>query len=705
MTVAFFSITNITWAQPLASSLIPAEGPSVLMPRIDKISIPQELGSIEAKYQASEEKPFIVVIQDAHAIIDAQTNIQGLIRFFQEKYGIRLIAFEGDKGKLDPTLLRSFPDEFIKKKILNEYLDQGELTGTEMAAILNPKAAEYHGIEDWKLYEENYVAYLKTSQKKEAILKKLGEIKGKLDQERKQIYSVELNEFHEHVEAFQEEKSHLLELLKYLTGLKSFTDSRSAIHETYPHLAILLDSMAKDESLQKESLDVSIRSLAESFKKKYAARLDKKEFMEFNENYQSYVTARMDPGSFLKFVVNLAHSKGLKPRLTPLMQELLGNAETLSTIKGTKLFDELQIFLAAIEEKLITKSDERETSKKYQRIRLLKDLASLELSRDQLEQYEKAPQEYLQLLDKTKDELSPAIEFYRIARERDNAFHRNLVSLLKKEKAKAAIVLAGGFHANGIEKNIKKEGYSYALIMPKINSLTGQEVYSEIMQGKLSYKQYLETSFYDAFMRASSVKLFNEFNEPDFKKNLKLWRDEVIRQLSNEGRITQASQYTRYIDLLLKAYHDRYGDSNKTPKTREQILKAIDGELKQFGEETANNLWQRFEPKFKEFTSGLRELMERKELTVENVSSLLDRAGKAKAFTLKPAVSGLALTSDFPKSEARLLINWYQKGELLPEIVSRSPAVSSLPISNKAGYLAALDELTGKTPTTSECYS
>ncbi len=257
---ALLFVTNLASAQP-AVPLIPATPSSSLNLSIDQVTVPEEFGSIQTQSRASSDKPFIIVIQDAHAILDAQNNTQELIRFFQEKYGISIVAFEGGKGKLDPTLLRAFPDPFVKKQVLKQYLEQGELTGLEMAAVFNSKNAGYYGIEDWQLYEDNFAAYLRASQNKEAVLAKLREVKAGFDRERRQVYSAALNAFHEQVEAFQEEKSNLPGILKYLAGLPSFADPafKVSFHETYPHLSALLDSMAKDGALNKESLDAALK--------------------------------------------------------------------------------------------------------------------------------------------------------------------------------------------------------------------------------------------------------------------------------------------------------------------------------------------------------------------------------------------------------------------------------------------------------------
>ncbi len=610
LTTVIFAFSSAVTAQPPIISPATAQSPrEIALP--NRLHLPSDLGSIQHEYRAETGKPFIIYIQDAHAIWDAQNNIQGLIQYFQEKFGVRLIAVEGGTGKMDPTLLRSFPDEFVKKKVLSKYLNRGELSGADMAAVFSPKAGTYYGIEDWDLYQANYLAYLGAMQNQEKALQKLRSLKADLDQSRKQLYSSGLNEFHEQVEAFQAEKTQLIELLKSLKGKIPL--------KPYPHLETL--SRALDEnSAPSENLDLSIRQMAKAFQKKYASRLEKAKAMEFQGKFQAYTTGQMEPGRFLQFLLEAGKSLGLKPKLNPSMQALLNQSETLSMIKGTKLFDELEEALKKTEAGLIQTPEEKELTEKYRQVRLMKELANLELTRDQWEELQASSVAKL---------FSPALEFYRLALERDKMFLQNLTTLIQKEKARSAIVLTGGFHAKGFEENLKKQGYSYVVIAPKIRSLAGQEMYQGVMRGKLSYREYLKTTYYDAFVRHATIKLMSALNEPDFRRNFKLWRDQVLRELSREGRITEARKYTSYIDLLLKTYHDKFG-IGKNVASREQILKAIEGELERFRKDTVTNLWQRFQIQFKEFSDGLRALLERKELTFENISGLLDRVQQSR---------------------------------------------------------------------------
>ena len=177
-------------------------------------------------------------------------------------------------------------------------------------------------------------------------------------------------------------------------------------------------------------------------------------------------------------------------------------------------------------------------------------------------------------------------------------------------------MVSGGFHTKGFEAECLKKNLSYAVIAPRIDSLEGAGNYSEAMQGRLSYKPYFETTFYDAFVKDSSAKLLNELRASEQGPYLKLWRDEIIRKLSEKKRITDSGDYTRYVDFLAKA--------------RAQNPDGFEEELKKLHVSEGEEVWRRFQAQLSEFAKGLQDLVDRKELTVPNVSTLLARAGQTK---------------------------------------------------------------------------
>lgn len=628
-TLFAFLGSNAAWGEGLQPISIIAEGgPQIIIP--EHVEIPKELGSVQEEYIAAAKAPFVIFIQDAHAILDAQANIQSLIGHLQENYGTALVALEGGKGAMDPTIFRAFPDEAVKKKVLRAYFERAELTGTEMAALFNRGEARYFGIEDWPLYQANYLAYLKASRNREKILKELGALKEKFDAKRKTVYSDALNVFHEKVSAFMEEKSRLLDVLKFLKGL-SGTDEKIG---EYPELSALFESIERDSSMDKESLDVSIRELSDTLRKDAGRSMKKEALMEYNGQYQGFVTGKTEPAAFLAFLVKTGEALGAPVELTPEMRELLGHADTLASIRGTKVFSELERLIGAVREELITKPEERRLEEEYGRIDLLNDLARLELTREKLEAYEKEAESCLSLL-RDRTVMAPALEFYKYALTRDRVLQENLKKLMKDEGAGTAAVVLGGFHTLGFERGLKENGFSYAVVTPKIRSLRGADQYEEVMRGKLSYKDFIRTTFYDAFVRHSSLRLVSELSEPDFRKVLKLWRDRILRKLSEEGRISGAADYTRYIDLLAKVYVEKFGAKSLSNTSEKDILTRLREEFARMNEGIINRLRARFESELRGFMEGFRALAGKNEVTPENVQALLSRPAGARPETLQ----------------------------------------------------------------------
>ena len=98
-----------------------------------EIVVPRKLGKILETYRGSENKT-VVLIQDAHAVPEAQRNIRKLIDYFQKRYGLKIVSAEGAASRLDLQIFRSFPDKNLLGQVIGRYLDEGEMTGLTAAA-------------------------------------------------------------------------------------------------------------------------------------------------------------------------------------------------------------------------------------------------------------------------------------------------------------------------------------------------------------------------------------------------------------------------------------------------------------------------------------------------------------------------------------------------------------------------------------------
>ncbi|MBU9888662.1 MAG: cyclic nucleotide-binding domain-containing protein [Candidatus Omnitrophica bacterium] len=681
LVAVMFTVTSVAWASPAPVDASAAPQKNIPITKLSDFTIPAEMGRIESQQLFSDDSNapatdggqqkkdgverlaeganslssssilhppsrFVILIQDAHAIDDAQTNIQKLIEHLDKSYGVGLVALEGARSKLDPTIFRAFPDAKIKKQILSGYLGRGELSGAQMAAILGEKERVFSGIEDWDLYEQNYRAYLDAQEVKTVLDAKWKAYKNKLDEARRKIYSEKLNEFQEQAEAFRAERTSFAEFLLYLVNFKKILAQDPELSE----LSRLVNSVGSVASGDQEKLAPLIKTMAAEFKAKYARKMSPQDEINFYNAFQAFLTARTDPGQFLQKMIETGNAYGFRPKLTPAMQKLLGNTETLASIKGSRLFTELQKGLETIESSLITKSEEKKIADKYRKLFLLRELFSLELTHEALVQFRKDPDTYRDLLEdpEFREGIAASEAFYDFALERDQAFYQNLTRLMHDERQTAAVVVAGGFHTNGLRQILDAQKISYAVVSPQRASLAGAENYAEVMREEVSYSEYLKTTYYDAFVRHATRRLVGAMNQPDFMRGIKEWRDTLIRDLSRKGRITEAGNYTRYLDMLAQVYASKFG--KRTAQTNEELLKAIEKELGDFRDKSLGQIWQNFESQLSQFAAGLKDLLGKNQLTPANVVGLLENINKAKPSMLGvPAV----LDPSIQRSEVR----------------------------------------------------
>jgi hypothetical protein len=108
--------------------------PAVKSLNPENLKLPVKFGEVVESHAG---KGNVIIVQDAHAIPDAQRNIANVIKFVQQEYGVGTVALEGASGDLDPQIFRSFPDKKLLRQVMKGYMDAGEIAGGTAAAIFD----------------------------------------------------------------------------------------------------------------------------------------------------------------------------------------------------------------------------------------------------------------------------------------------------------------------------------------------------------------------------------------------------------------------------------------------------------------------------------------------------------------------------------------------------------------------------------------
>jgi|GEM_PF-4397939 len=626
--VFVFTLTSVTWQTPVAyaSAAVSIQTNSGVLPvDLAAVSIPAEIGKIRETYRGAGDKT-VILIQDAHSVPDAQRSIRSVIEYFQKEYGVTLVGLEGASETLDSQIFRSFPDQKLLRKTFDTYFEKGELTGGTAAALCDTsKAGFYFGIEDWELYEKGIDGFLEAAKTESDVTALLNQRVLELDREKEAVYPKELLEVDRLLTQFGENK---INLAQALSGLSQYL-----LPPEGSELAVLLKEIGSDtdvKSVPKPSLPVGdkgqrlgteIKKIAEQVE--YALKSQpsspelKQDLHAFYGKRQAYQTSQMTPQAFALFLKDFATQHKIQVKVSRELADRVEDQKKLRDIEGTRLFADFQRYAEGVKEKMIRNSQSgtrdliRQLNAQTQELALLKRLARLELSFEDWTVLKKMLSDRQQKIDQgLQIKFESHLRFYRIAEQRDEVFFRNIQSLMQKNflhtpnfVPRTALLVAGGFHTEGLTQAFKEKGISYILVMPRIDSLPEQSLYREHMQGKVSWSDYFEVkngkvNLYDAFVRATRDRLLGissgaALNSLENSKHHqgrairdkflgdkdasaqggsasggKEWRDRIIRDLAEQGRIAEASSYTRFIDELKQPEGGRWKDSfNLQPST------------------------------------------------------------------------------------------------------------------------------------------
>ncbi|GEM_PF-5907166 len=703
--IAFFVLLSFILLNTFSSRFsyaqtVPTNIPNVDISKLDlsktvqSLAIPDTLGTVQERFwpqslrakrsnleseiasspSAPRNDRLIIYVQNAHANLDSERNTQNLIAYFQKELNLPLVLLEGGEGKLDNLFFKSFPDKDLKEKILNSYLTKGDLSGGETASILfDGYDTAYYGIENQKLYDENKKAFLKALEKEQEISRRLDNIQTELNQKAKLILNSEVLEFRTKKAAFEKEEINLLEYVKFLSSLSkssviarspkeatkqststeiasasSVTQPRNDVQTTYPELAKILNAETNEKTFTGEDYDAATTKLIKSFQKKVLPKLPKPKQMEINQMIQLNQIGQLSQGMLVKRMEDLSKEMNFFFETPAVLKPAAHHAQTISSIKGTRVFDELKRLESDLRNQLPETREGKQLLNDEYYVSLLRQFSKLELLPEDwhLIQNQKPSDLLTQKPGEEFDSLfQPHYQFYELAGQRDKVLYQNISEITKKEKAKVVLVSTGGFHVTGITNQLKEANTPFVLVSPKINEFTERSVYLNAMQDKRSFMKYFNGSLWDALAQDYASKLAASLKSEELTPDLKRWRDRIIQNSIAEGRITQAGSYTKYVDALVQALRKEFEKGSpleaKDQKlmSEDEIRKALEKELNSFINVYFNKIEALLKTKIQVFGDGLKDLWKSGNVNPKNIGDLLDRVSAVKTSNLAVSIA------------------------------------------------------------------
>ncbi|MSR77996.1 MAG: response regulator [Candidatus Omnitrophica bacterium] len=484
MTMVITSLLPISWAN-LAEPPISFSKP---------LEIPAEWGQITERVSGNPSSPTLIHIQSAHGNYESEKNIEKILTYLEQNSSVRLMLLEGAAGKLQPELFRFFPNHpDFNRKVTDKLMQEGYLTGPESFLTETAQRSEGWGVENILAYQKDRTAFLEVVANEKIAHSYRRELRAAINQRFVAKVSRDFLNLVRKEETFE---SGTLSFEAWLTALGEASRKRLKTDLSDPFYQIewpllvryfrlqKIDSKIDRQKAQQEIVsflaELKTRAIPADILREFQTILHQPEFARLKKSDSSRNTYSTLRRAFELLFEKLPPNFSMRawPNWTLSAQQII----LIQEIDEKKLQEEIIRLKDKIFERLAQTPDEKKFLGLKQEQPLLQHLFSLELTRSDyavlalLEENPKSFAEFPNLANtKIRALYKKASYFYEQALRRENIMFQNTVHRMTELDQRQAVMITGGFHAQGIKNLAVSKGYSYLQITPRISAVSKQD--------------------------------------------------------------------------------------------------------------------------------------------------------------------------------------------------------------------------------------
>lgn len=422
---------------------------------VDAFVVPESLGKIEERFVGTSSR-WVIYIQDVHAHLTAQENIAAIIDHLNYVYGINKVGVEGGWSSSSWPKTWALPSSREKQNFAHALMEESYIGGPAYAAMFSKTPVTLVGLEQEALYEQNRQIYLKSFAAAEEVAQKVKSEESKLLEAKKSAFNPDLWNFDVTVAQFREGKN----VEKIIPAILTWADERSADIADLGQIALFRQISDLSKAVQKPKLEAEAKRLMKEFKR---------EGLTFEELVMS---AKIPEDKIIHY------PETLKMRESLTLQAKLSHR---------KFFAEIDEAIRRIKEKLFASEAESQADADYDRFQTAKQIVTLKATPADLKAFETFQGEIAAKISAAglEEALAVALEFYRIARQRDDIFYRQITG--DERLAGDLVIVTGGFHTEGLSAKLEEAGISYLVITPELGKeLPKEELYAERLREEIA---------------------------------------------------------------------------------------------------------------------------------------------------------------------------------------------------------------------------
>ena len=489
-----------------------------------KLDIPEKYGRVVESYQGKDNR-LIVQIQDLHTNYEAQANEAKIIYHLLKNKGWRLVATEGAEGEVDTSIFELFDDTATKEEVARFFMNKGQITGAEYLHILKKIPFTIYGAEDTELYRKHLDSFKDSLSYKDDVLQYCRQVKDALNEIKSHIYTPELKELDRKISAYDDRKISLNNYVRYLNKIFTLHSTNLSRFPNFERLGgiIELEEKIDFKKVEKEHLN-AIKELSQG--------LSEKELADLIVKSVDFKAEKISAGKYYGHIRELIAGKNFSLHFYPNLERYIYYIIISEQINHRKLFAEIKDLEEVAKKTLYpvrsnpprvdtspmvgtsngvyTNSDQARLDRLLKNIDILAGFINIKLTNEDVQYYyshksEWTPQIFRSFIQKyaTKYNLDnpsydfssslPEMEnFYTLADQRDKVLIKNTLRAMDVKGEKAAILICGGFHTQGITQLLKQKEISYIVITPKVSSKMDSELYFSVLKGEMVSDEEME---------------------------------------------------------------------------------------------------------------------------------------------------------------------------------------------------------------------
>ncbi|MBK8575856.1 MAG: hypothetical protein IPN90_09320 [Elusimicrobia bacterium] len=409
----------------------------------------------------SRAHPLVLHIQDVHMNAEAQRNIGAAIEGLLAEGKANLLALEGASGEIPLQPFRDFQNRQALRQAADYLLKENKISGPIHAALSGTgPLCPVIGIDDPVHYNANVEAYRQAIPLQSKIQKTLRGRARALEQEKTKAFSSALLKFDAQAAAYGARKLSLGDFVQVMIS-----------QQKKESLPLSLRQYFKAVSMEREMDFSRVEQERNALVEHLARKISPPQESDLLAVTLAYRAGQVRPADFYARLNRLCKQTGILLEKFPAMDNYLQYVLLADKINPESLYHDIRWLEQETYRRLAQTPEERRLVAQSKTLALTEKLVEFSLTPGEWDEYVTGSSGETIV----EENLKPFESFYREAKRRDQAMGDHLLRAMGETSGQVAVLVTGGFHAEGLTEKLTKAGVTVVSFVPKIEKLNTAE--------------------------------------------------------------------------------------------------------------------------------------------------------------------------------------------------------------------------------------